>query len=402
MFPKIIKSEDEYVKVLSRINTLMDAAPGTPEGDELEVLSALTKIYEDAHHPISLPDPIEAIKFRMEQLGLKQRDLIPCFGTKSRASEVLNRKRTLTLSMIRSLHDKLDIPADILLNQPGEELPFSPIDIEWNRFPIREMIKRGWIVDVGDPRGKEEEIMRSYIQKAGGFDNIAISQFRKGVGTKQNDKASQYALVAWCLRAIIHAQELAGDRITKVQNISFDDLRTVSRLSILENGPTQARDYLAKQGVILIYVLHLPNTRLDGAAFLYEGKNPIISLTLRYDRLDYFWFCLLHELAHVIKHLPKKKDRLIVDHLEIFSPSKGKKDPEEEEANKLAQEALIPEKEWNDFLAKGNYGASEILSFSRKLRIHPSIVAGRFRYEQHNYRIFSHLLGNREVRKHFN
>src|SRR5512137_2906620 len=130
MFPRVIKSEDDYERVLARISALMDAMPGTPEGDELEVLSALIKIYEDAHYPISYPDPIEAIKFRMEQQGLKQSDLVPYFGTKSRVSEVLSKKRSLTLSMIRSLHANLHIPADVLLNQPGQGLPSAPMDIE--------------------------------------------------------------------------------------------------------------------------------------------------------------------------------------------------------------------------------------------------------------------------------
>ena len=100
---------------MERLEVLFDAKKGTPAGDELEVLSILIEKYEDEHFPIGLPDPIEAIKFRMEQLGYNQVDLAKVVGLKSRASEILNRKRKLSIDMIRQLHDKLHIPTDVLI-----------------------------------------------------------------------------------------------------------------------------------------------------------------------------------------------------------------------------------------------------------------------------------------------
>ncbi len=100
---------------MERLDVLFDAKKGTPAGDELEVLSILIEKYEDEHFPIELPDPIEAIKFRMEQLGYNQVDLAKVVGLKSRASEILNRKRKLSLDMIRQLHDQLHIPTDVLI-----------------------------------------------------------------------------------------------------------------------------------------------------------------------------------------------------------------------------------------------------------------------------------------------
>ena len=104
MIPKVIKTEKDYESALARINDLMDADPGTPEGDELELLVTLVELYEKAKHPIDLPDPVEAIKFRMEQLGLKQKDLIPLIGSRSKVSEVLSRQRPLSITMIRKLN----------------------------------------------------------------------------------------------------------------------------------------------------------------------------------------------------------------------------------------------------------------------------------------------------------
>ena len=112
---KPIKTENDYNLALERLEKIFDAKNGSPEGDELEVLGILIDQYENEHFPIGLPDPIEAIKFRMEQMGYNQTDLANIVGLKSRASEILNRKRKLSLDMIRQLHDKLNIPTDVLV-----------------------------------------------------------------------------------------------------------------------------------------------------------------------------------------------------------------------------------------------------------------------------------------------
>lgn len=112
---KPIKTEKDYEKGLERLEEIFDAKPGSPEGDELEVLGILIDQYENENFPIGLPDPIEAIKFRMEQMGYNQSDLANIVGLKSRASEILNRKRKLSLEMIRKLHESLHIPTDVLI-----------------------------------------------------------------------------------------------------------------------------------------------------------------------------------------------------------------------------------------------------------------------------------------------
>jgi len=112
---KPIKTEKDYKLAMTRLETLFDAKKDTPKGDELEVLSLLIEKYEEDNFPIDLPDPIEAIKFRMEQLGLTQTDLAEVVGQKSRASEILNRKRKLSLEMIRQLHSCWHIPTEVLV-----------------------------------------------------------------------------------------------------------------------------------------------------------------------------------------------------------------------------------------------------------------------------------------------
>jgi HTH-type transcriptional regulator / antitoxin HigA len=112
---KPIKSEMDYQKALQRLEVIFDSAQGSSEGDELEILGILVDQYENENFPIALPDPVEAIKFRMEQMGYTQSDLAEIIGLKSRASEILSKKRKLSLEMIRRLHDKLKIPTDVLI-----------------------------------------------------------------------------------------------------------------------------------------------------------------------------------------------------------------------------------------------------------------------------------------------
>ena len=123
MKPSILKSEKEYQAALAHIESLMDAAPGSPEEDELELFTLLVDQYETEHYPIDLPDPIDAILFRMDQEGLTRKDLLPYLGSSSKVSEVLSRKRPLSLSMMRALHAGLGIPADVLLQLPRPRTP---------------------------------------------------------------------------------------------------------------------------------------------------------------------------------------------------------------------------------------------------------------------------------------
>lgn len=112
---KPIKTKKDYQAALNRLEVLFDAKKGTPEGDELEILSILIEKYEQDNYAIDYPDPVEAIKFRMEQMGYSQSDLAKVVGLKSRASEILNKKRKLSLEMIRQLHHVLKIPTDVLI-----------------------------------------------------------------------------------------------------------------------------------------------------------------------------------------------------------------------------------------------------------------------------------------------
>ena len=123
MNPRIIKTDADYQAALAHLDSLMDAQPGSPEEEELELFAMLIEAYEEKTFPIGLPDPVAAIEFRMEQQGLTRKDLEQYLGSQSKVSEVLNRKRPLSLAMIRALHTGLDIPAEVLLQESGKSLP---------------------------------------------------------------------------------------------------------------------------------------------------------------------------------------------------------------------------------------------------------------------------------------
>jgi HTH-type transcriptional regulator / antitoxin HigA len=398
---KIIKTDEDYTLTLDRIDKLMNAKPETSEFDELELLSTLVEIYEDKLYPINMPDPVSAIKFRMEQLGLSQQDLIPFIGSRSKVSEVLNRKRTLTLAMMRSLNKNLDISPDILLQEPDAFFPDDGLGLEYNKFPIHEMAKKGWISSIPDIAVHSEEIIRELIRKAGGMESIAYCLFRTSKGIRENAKNDSYALTVWCLKVLEKANSKPLSAQYAGGPIDSDFLRDVAKLSYFDNGPILAKEYLEKHGIHLITLSHLNRTYLDGAVFLPLNNNPVVGLTLRYDRIDNFWFCLLHELAHLSKHLSVDGNNIIIDDLDLRKFDD--EDSIEHEADYLAQEALIPSDIWATMgLSEGNFPTlMQILAYARKLNVHPAIIAGRIRYEKSNYRKYSNLLGHGTIRKHF-
>lgn len=393
----LIRTEAEYKAALARAEQLMEAEAGTPQGDELEHLAMVIEAYEDKHHPIELPDPIAAIQFRMEQEGLTNKDLAPYIGSSGKVSEVLSGKRDLTLSMIRALHKHLGIPAEVLIQEAGGTIPEDIEGLDWSRFPVAEMAKRGFLKAKKNVKDNAERVMRELIGRAGGLD-VAAPLCRKNDGARRNAKMDSYALAGWCMHVLAEAGSVKPNAAYKKGAITHEFLREVAKLSALEDGPRRARDYLAAHGIVLIVAPHLSNTYLDGAAMLLEDGTPVIGMTLRHDRLDNFWFCLLHELTHVARHLGDGGARLFVDDFDLRAKDD---DPREREADEWAEEALIPKAEWDEHPAQDAPYASNVISLAQRVSVHPAIVAGRIRWRDRNYRILSQFVGNGEVRKHF-
>jgi HTH-type transcriptional regulator/antitoxin HigA len=399
MVTRLIKTEADYEHALKRIEALMDAQGGSPEADELELLSTLVEMYEERHFPMDRPDPVDAVKFRMEQLGLRPRDLIPFLGSRSKVSEILNRKKPLSLTMMRNLHKGLGIPAEVLLQKPEAEFPEEMEGLDCSKFPLTEMVKRGWIPKVRDLGDKCEELISGFIARAGGFEPVAGAFFRGSRSARLSAKADRYSVAAWCLRVIELGQAIPFKGNYRRGTLSPAFLREVTRLSYFENGPLLAREYLQKHGVGMIVLSHLPKTYLDGTALLLPDGKPVVGLTLRYDRLDHFWFCLLHELAHVARHL-SAEEQIIVDDMDLREDTHVGSGVEKE-ADDLAMESMIPRKYWDQIKSSTPPNTAEVVALSEKLRIHPAIVAGRVRFEHRNYKLLSNLVGHGKVRELF-
>ena len=396
---KVIKNDAEYQKALERLEALMlgDPKQGSKQADELEVLTLLVEKYESAEFPTELPDPIEAIKFRMEQQGLKQKDLVPMIGSRGKVSEILSRKRPLTLSMIRSLHKHLGIPANVLLQERDQSI-LEDKDTEWSSFPVKEIVKRGWVADKWNKKNlpeHAEEIVRAFI-KPFGSPNAVFALFRKNDHVRSKGRMDETALKAWTIRVAIRARELKLKTKYVPNSVNLEFMQKLARLSWSDKGPLLAQEYLAKHGIPLIIEWHLPKTHLDGAAILVKPDQPIIGLTLRYDRLDNFWFCLMHELAHISLHMGTDVKGFYDD---LESDDLG--DPREAEADQLASEALIPEEVWVKSPAGNSRMAVAAEQLAQQLGIHPAIVAGRMRRQNNNYMILNQLVGHREIKKHF-
>jgi HTH-type transcriptional regulator/antitoxin HigA len=379
----------------------MDAEPGTPEGEELDVLTDLVEHYEEKHVAMGYPSAVAAIEFRLEQAGLTHRDLVPFIGSRAKVSEVLSRKRQITMPMARALHEHLGIPAEVLLQEPGVSLEDPLADMEWNRFPVKAMAKLGWIPKVKNLESHAQEVVDDLIRRAGGRAVAAAALYRKNDYARANAKMDPYALKAWCWKVLADANEARPPVSYKPGTITPDFLSQVARLSWSDEGPRLAKEFLAKHGISLVVVRHLPRTYLDGAALKLGDGTPVVGLTLRYNRVDSFWFCILHELAHLGRHMEGDGDAAFVDDLTLREIEGGRREPKEAQADQWAEEALVPLAIWETSEARRNPTPTAVLSLAKAVQVHPAIVAGRIRHEQKNYRLLSHFVGTGEVRRQF-
>jgi HTH-type transcriptional regulator/antitoxin HigA len=387
-------TEERYNKYLEEINDLMDKDPdpSTPEGERIFLLALALKEYESKNFSFYKPTAVEAIRFRMEEQNLKQKDLIPYIGSKSKVSELLSGKGkcNLTVSMIRKLNQYLGIPLAVLVQETKESV--SKINLEeggWQNFPFKEMAKRGWI-SLSKKIFNAEEVMADFLKPIGGASLKAV-MWRRSLHSREEEKGSnKYELMTWVAKVMILAEEIKVKTYDK-KAITKEYLRDLAKLSRFANGPLLAKEMLEQNGIKLIFLERLSKTKVDGGCFLDRQGHPVIGMTLRYDRLDNFWHTLLHEMAHVYKHLDGENQ--FIDNLDSLNSD----DPFEKEADDLASEALIPEASWKK---RDNLRSSVAIEvFAKQLNIHPAIVAGRIRFETKNYAKFGKLVGQGQLRK---
>lgn len=401
---RVIKTQSEYDAALARLSVLMD---GEFDSDsaleaEMELLALVIESYEQKNFTPVLPDPIEAILFRMDQQGLSKKDLIPYFGSLSKVSEVLSRKRPLSLAMIRKIHAGLGISADVLINGLDElnaDLGTEP-NYDYLKFPLQEMKDRNYLdgfgfdFDLKNFKDYAEDFIEWFLRDV--RDALQPALLRAPQHQNGSKLMDAYALLIWQAAVIKKARRQNLPHKYKEDVITKGWLKDLVALSRFDQGPLLAQQYLADSGISLVIEKHFKKTYLDGAAML-DGETPVVALTLRHDRLDNFWFALMHELIHVQKHL-NQSTSFIPDNLD----DKTKTSSEEIEADSCAREALISSEEWAKAKISKSPTVANVYELADRLRISPAIVAGRARYEKNNWRIFSGLLGGKgEVSKSF-
>ncbi|WP_127326185.1 ImmA/IrrE family metallo-endopeptidase, partial [Mesorhizobium sp. M1A.F.Ca.IN.022.07.1.1] len=206
-----------------------------------------------------------------------------------------------------------------------------------------------------------------------------------------NAKTDMAALEAWCAAVLVRAEKIT---VKKTRIIDPDKAaRQLAQLSLLNDWQDQLVTALHRMGIILTILEHMPGTFLDGAAMCRSDGVPVIALTLRHDRLDNFWFTLLHEFAHVVCHLGPDR-QVILDDLDVASS-----EAIEAEADTFALNALIPPAIWKGINKDSR--TEEVLEAAQKAGVHPAIAAGRWRFQHSDYRRFSKLIGQGEVKAAF-
>lgn len=268
-------------------------------------------------------------------------------------------------------------------------------DIAWDQFPVKEMFRRNWFKE--SPGSLEaavinaEELVREFVTDSIDSPVQAFARQRVRAGGNVNP----YALLAWQCRVIALAKKQSIKNKYKQNTITKDWLTKLAKLSRVDDWKKKVIDYLQNSGIRLVVESHLPNTYLDGAAILLFDGSPVIGMTLRYDRIDNFWFVLFHELVHIIKHLQKGEIESIFDDLDVEAGDI------EQDADKQAGEILVPENKWDTALPRYLRSEDSIRDFAQELHVHPAIVAGKIRREAGNYTILTDMVGQGEVRKLF-
>jgi HTH-type transcriptional regulator/antitoxin HigA len=330
--------------------------------------------------------------------GLSQRKLAELLGLKEQQIQKYEAEEyaTANLNRIAEVANALQLNISEVAEFKKLQKPIEDRteDLAWDEFPIKEMYVRNWFEDFSGSLkmaiDNAEELVKDFIIKSIGEPIRVATRQRMRLGGYVN----KYALLAWQCRLINLAKEKGRENEFKIKEITDKMLADLAELSCKTDGPREAVAYLQRYGIPLIIVPHLPNTYLDGAAILLSD-GPVIGMTLRYDRLDNFWFVLFHELAHIKKHLSKGRIEAIFDDLEESA------DEMEREADEYSGEILIPKDEWEISLARYTRSKESIIEFAKKIKRNSAIVAGKIRREAENYTILTDMVGQGEVRKLF-
>jgi HTH-type transcriptional regulator/antitoxin HigA len=383
---KPIKNDEDHQSAKRLIEELLLSEQNQSVQDKIEVLATLIERYERESFIAKAPSAVEAIRFRMSQSGLEPKDLEPYIGKRARVSEVLSGTRSLSIDMIRALHLGLNIPYEALLQKEG---PSGAAEIRFKDLSLHLIRKlSGLGVELN------AENISSFLKGAFGSSEFKVLN-RKTRTQRASGKTDATSLMLWQAVVLSRARQEKPAGTFRKEVIDKDFLRRIAQLSAHPKGPIRAKHELSLHGITLIIVDVLPGTYLDGAIMLLDGERPVIGLTIRHDRIDNFWFTLLHELSHLARHLDvlETGQHVIFDELDLESTDKI-----EDEADELAMSSLISAT--HDHVFSNEYASSaELKEISEAEGVHISIIAGRWQRQNNNYKKFSKLIERNTVRE---
>lgn len=343
-----------------------------------------------------IPPPGFFIREELEARGWSQRDLAGVLGVPEQAVNMIaSGKRGVSADMAKKLGDAFDVSPEFFLNlqrafdlsrAPEADPGVSKRARFYTHYPIREMAKRGWIASADEAEKIESEMMRFFEVKAP--DKIPHMAH---AAKKTSYEEIPPAQLAWLFRVRQMAREAVVGRYSRAAAGS-----AITKLSALLGAPDEARHVpriLAEAGIRYVLVESLPNAKIDGVCFWLDEASPVIGMSLRYDRIDNFWFVLRHELEHVIRGHGRDTHTPMMDS-DIES---GDQEANEEErlANEAARWFCVPQKEMASFIARKQpyFAEKDMIGFAGRLGLHPGLVAGQLRRQLGRWDLFvKHLV----------
>ena len=328
--------------------------------------------------------------------GLTQRELANLAGLQEQQIQRYEKELYGSASLTRVAHIAsaigLSFSAKLTITGDDPAVGDLPAGLSLADFPFSEMNSRGWFnrcLDRRAPVGERARVLQDFFEAAPG--EIRAALHRKTAGSLSAPRRA--ALLAWQARVMTKARRQSG-LARRFNTPSAESLSQISKLSVDRDGIIKAVELLLEYGIIVVFEKHLSKTKLDGAAMSLDGVYAVIGMTIRHDRIDNFWFVLLHELGHILRHWPRVIGGGIIDE------EAGSESDEliEREADEFAENAILPKEVWQGSTVRYTKDHDAISRFASKHRIHAALVAGRIRRER-GYTEFHDMLGGGEVRQ---
>ncbi|TRW25958.1 ImmA/IrrE family metallo-endopeptidase [Flavobacterium zepuense] len=407
---KIVKSQvDDFKNALEGLSFTLPANvhPKLVEAHRNAIYSKLNELLDEVNEYEDLKDgkiiiseidnidqlPLALIRSRIAN-QLTQSELAERLGMKMQQIQRYESEKysSASLKTLIRIADqlKLKLNADVQLKSTE-----APEILDIKNYPFKQMFQRNWFgtfLGSYNDAVKQSPKLLAELFSAAGINNFKYSLTKKSIRTGSN--LNEFALKAWYARVLLQAKNKEPDNVFHKDVINSSWLKSLAEISIEEDAPLKVAKYLDQSGIRFIIEPVLEGTFLDGAALLLDDLSPVIAMTLRHDRLDNFWFVLFHEIAHIVLHLNENLNA-IFDDLDV------KIDGIEHEADVYALNALIPDELWRKSLVRFNPSYETIINQSEMMNIHPALLAGRIRRETGKYYLFTDLIGQGEVRKHF-